>query len=69
MQKPLFGYVIAALIGAVGFVIVGYFVNKTPDSWSFHYWLTRNPFRPELIGWIVLGCAIGLGLRFVAATR
>lgn len=69
MQKPLLGYVIAALVGAVGFVIIGYLVNKTPDSWSFYYWLTRNPFRSELIGWIVLGCAIGLGLRFVAATR
>lgn len=65
MQKPLFGYVIAALIGAVVFVIVGYFVNKTPDGWPFYYWLTRNPLGNGMVLWAILGVAIGCGFRLM----
>lgn len=66
MQKPQFGYLIAAAVGAVIFVIVGYFVYATdPGGWSFSYWL-RDPIRRGVFLWAALGAAIGCALRFLA---
>lgn len=65
MQKPLFGYVIAAIIGAIVFVVVGYFVYATdPGGWAFGYWLF-DPIRRGVWKWALTGAAIGAGLRAI----
>lgn len=69
MQKPLLGYVVAALIGAVVFVIVGFFAYATdPGGWPFRYWLTRDPIESGVHIWAGLGLLIGAAARY-AATR
>lgn len=65
MQKPLLGYVIAAVIGVVVSVIVGYFVYATdPGGWAFGYWL-RDPIRRGVLYWATLGAVIGAGVRYL----
>lgn len=56
-------YVISAAIGAVIFVIVGYFVSG--DGLSFGFWLER-PLRYNVFLWALLGSAIGAGVRYAA---
>jgi hypothetical protein len=63
------GFVVAAVIGAVVFVIVGYFVYATdPDGWSFGYWIA-DPIRRGVWKWAIVGAAVGCGLRYLHTTR
>ena len=67
MQKPLFGYVIAATIGAVILVVVGYFVHAAPGgAVGFPFWLER-PIRYGVHLWAMAGMLIGAGVQFVRA--
>lgn len=67
MQKPLFGYLVAALIGAAVSTVVGYFVYAAPgNAVDFHYWVT-HPLRFSAPLWSLAGLLAGSGLRYVTA--
>jgi hypothetical protein len=69
MQKPLLGFVVAAVIGAVLFVIVGYFAYAaSSDAVGFAYWV-RRPLQFSGLYWALLGAAVGCGLRYLQTTR
>jgi hypothetical protein len=59
MHKQTFEFIIATLIGAVVFVIIGYFAQA--DGLSFSYWLSR----PQPGPWALVGAFVGFGLRFI----
>lgn len=67
MQKPLLGYVIAAAIGAVILVVVGYFVHAAPgDAVGFQFWIER-PIRYGVPLWAIVGLLLGAGVQYVRA--
>jgi hypothetical protein len=59
MHKQTFEFLIAALIGVVVFVIVGFFAQG--DGLSFSYWFNTPKPGP----WALVGALVGFGLRFV----
>lgn len=68
MHKPL-GYVVAALMGAVLAVIVGYFAFAAGGrEVNIGLWLDY-PLRFNIHLWALLGAALGLGARYLAVTR
>ena len=67
MQKPLLGYVVAAVIGAMVSVVVGYLVYAAPgDAVTFSYWI-KSPIRHAGLLWALVGLFAGAGMRFVLA--
>jgi len=69
MQKPLLGYVIAAVIGAVISVVAGYLVYAAPgDAVTFNYWL-KNPIRFSVFAWSLVGILCGAGLHHLTRKR
>lgn len=72
MQTPSLGYLVAAAIGAIIAVVVGFLVYSIPtgpaDSQYFSTWL-MSPLRYSVIYWVVTGIAVGCGLRYLAASR
>jgi hypothetical protein len=52
-------FIVASLIGAVVFVIIGYFAQA--DGLSFAYWLAK----PQPGPWALVGALVGFGLRYL----
>lgn len=64
MQKPALPFVIAALVGAVVSVIVGYFAYASAhDGISFSFWIER-PVRYGAIWWALTGLIVGPAARY-----
>jgi hypothetical protein len=67
MQNVALPYVVAALVGAVLFVMVGYFVYALPadagGAASFSFWI-ENPVRYGAVWWALAGLFIGPAVRF-----
>jgi hypothetical protein len=62
-SRAALDFVIAALIGAVLMVIVGYFVQAR--ELTFGFWF-HNFFHYGIWIWVGLGILIGAGLRYLA---
>lgn len=60
MHKQTFEFLIAALIGVIIFIIIGFFAQA--EGLSFSYWLSRSP-QPG--PWALVGALVGFGLRFI----
>lgn len=59
MERVAIDFVVASVIGAVIFVIVGYFAQA--GGLSFSYWLST----PQPGPWAGVGALIGFGLRYL----
>jgi hypothetical protein len=59
MERVAIDFVVAALIGAVIFVIVGYFAQA--GGMSFSRWLAL----PQPGPWATVGALVGTGLRYL----
>jgi hypothetical protein len=59
VERTAAEFIIAALIGAVVFVIVGYFAQA--DGLSFGYWFGTPKPGP----WALVGGLVGFRLRFL----
>jgi len=59
VERTAAEFIIASLIGAVVFVIIGYFAQA--DGLSFSYWFGTPRPGP----WALMGCLVGFGLRFI----
>lgn len=67
MQKPLLGYVVAALIGAAVSIVVGYLVHAAPgDGFTFGWWI-GSPFRYGVHLWAIAGLLAGTGFKYAFA--
>lgn len=66
MFATVSNYVIAAIVGAVALVIVGYLVHAAPgDGVSFEFWIA-NPIRYNVLAWAALGALLGSGVYRIA---
>jgi hypothetical protein len=61
-------YLVAALIGAALFVIVGYFADAGTVGISFDFWI-RRPMRYPILEWGLFGCLIGTGVFWLSRVR
>ncbi len=66
LQSALLGYVVAAIIGAIFFILIGYLIYSIPTSYDgvvrLQVWMSA-PWTYRVPHWMFLGVAIGLGLR------
>jgi hypothetical protein len=60
VERMAFEFIIASLIGAVVFAIIGYFA-QADGGLSFSYWIGTPKPGP----WALVGGFIGFGLRFL----
>lgn len=70
MQKSdALGFAVAAVVGAVVLVVVGYFVYATPGgAVSFGYWL-HSPVRFGALNWAFAGILAGVAVRYLSLRR
>lgn len=67
MNQQSINYGIAALIGAVLAVILGFIVYAIDGQGvDFSYWIT-HPVRFGVLGWVFIGGLVGVGLRYLTA--
>jgi hypothetical protein len=59
MERTAFDFIVASVIGAVIFVIIGYFAQA--NGLSFSRWLSL----PQPGPWALVGALVGLGLRYL----
>jgi len=59
VERMAFEFIIASLIGAVVFVIIGYFAQG--GGLSFSYWFGAPKPGP----WALVGALVGFGLRYL----
>lgn len=64
MQGSALKTLIAAAIGAVIAVVVGFLVYAAPgDAVDFGYWVSK-PFRYGVVYWALVGGLVGAGAKY-----
>jgi hypothetical protein len=67
VNQQSINYGIAALIGAVLAVIVGFMVYAIDGQGvTFSYWII-HPIRYGAFGWVFIGGLVGAGIRYLTA--